>query len=168
MKMTLLFFLLFNFVMPDLTACREMLDQSVENKSMALKFYKRMKAVDEEGQPLMVGFRAMSEFLMCKHLLNPFSRLSHFNKGRTLLESAIQKDAANPELLFFRLCTQTNVPAVLNYNSKIESDKHSLINYLMKSNKKNEADTVLFKRIKTYLLMNKYCTVAEKAKIRTL
>lgn len=169
MKSTFLLLVWFNFVLPDLTSCRDMLDHAVADKALAFRFYQQLKAVDEEeGQPVMVGFRAMSEFLMCKHLLNPFSRLSHFNKGKALLEHAIKEDAGNPELLFFRLCTQTNVPAVLNYNKNIEGDKQALINYLLKYTQKVQSDTVLYKRIKTYLLMNKYCSAAEKAKIKTL
>lgn len=168
MKGMLLVLLFFNFALPDLNACREMLDHAVEDKALALKFYKRLKVVDDRAQPVMVGFRAMSEFLMCKHLLNPFSRLSHFNKGKSLLESAIKEDGGNVELLFFRLCTQSNVPALLNYNSNIEGDKQALINYLLKYNQKVQPDPVLYKRIKTYLLMNKYCSTAEKAQIKTL
>ncbi len=168
MKGALLLLLFFNFALPDLNTCRDMLDHAVDDKAQALKFYKRLKVVDDGEQPVMVGFRAMSEFLMCKHLLNPFSRLSHFNKGKALLERAVKEDEGNVELLFFRLCTQTNVPAVLNYNSNIEGDKQALISYLLKHNQKVQPDPVLYKRIKTYLLMNKYCSVAEKAKIKML
>lgn len=171
--------LLFNMVLasafftPDISSCREMMDQAVDHKASAFKFYKELNGTEVDSDPVIVGFRAMSEFLMCKHLLNPFSRLSHFNKGKSLLENALKRDKGNPELLLFRLSTQTNVPALLNYNSDIEADKNALIGFLIKykdSNNKGSgaSDIILYKRIKTYLLMNKYCSASDKVRIKML
>lgn len=165
--MRLMLFLMLSLYtsVPDLTACRRLLDLSFADAKTANQFYDQLKAVKENDAPVMVGFRAMSEFMLCKHLLNPISRLSHFNRGKKLLESAIKRDRDSAELLFFRLTTQCNVPSVLNYHTKINTDKQSLISYL-KNDK--HSDKELYKRIKTYLLINPYCSTDEKTLIRTL
>lgn len=170
MIMALLFLMVFGTPSPtpDLSSCRKLLDHAVEDKKTALKFYGQLKSAKKEGDPVLLGFRAMSEFLMCKHLINPFSRLAHFNKGKELLETAIQENNTHPELLFFRLSTQSNLPAVLKYNGNIEADKKALIAFLVNYNGKVQPDPVLYQRIKTYLLLNKYCSSAEKARIKTL
>jgi hypothetical protein len=166
MTMILLFFLTFNFVTPDMNIYRGMMDNAVENKTAALKFYAQMKNVNENDAPILMGFRSMSEFLMCKHLTNPFSRMSHFNKGKELLEMAINRAKDNPELLLFRLTTQNSIPSILKYNTHISEDKAALISYL-KRTPQNE-DMVLYQRVKKYLLSSKKCSAEEIALIKTL
>jgi len=165
MKMLLLLLLGINFLATDLTAYRKLLDQSLEDEDASDRFYAQFKSLKEDREPILVGFKAMSEFMLCKHRNNPITQLNHFNKGRKLLESAIKRDNANPELLFFRLSTQSNIPSLLRYSMNIKNDKLALINYL-KSN--NGADQLLYSRIKSYLLINQYTTAEEKALIRKL
>jgi hypothetical protein len=168
--MKLMLILLFGLYvpLPDLNAYRKLLDLSLKNQESANHFYDQLKEVKENDAPLMVGYKAMSEFMLCKHLLNPFSRLSHFNRGKRLLESAIKRDQNSAELLYLRLSTQTNVPAVLRYHTNINTDKLHLITYLKKDLDKANTDRDLHKRIKSYLLINPYCSAVEKEMIKTL
>jgi len=163
MKLLLLLVLFLNAFVNDLPAYRKLLDQSLENEDASDRFYAQFKSVKENGEPILVGFKAMSEFMLCKHMSNPFGQLSHFNKGRKLLESAINRDSVNPELLFFRFSTQSNIPALLKYKMNMKADKLALISYLKAH---NDDDKILYSRIKTYLLINQYCTAEEKAMIR--
>jgi len=165
MKMLLLLLLGVNFLTTDLTAYRKLLDQSLEDEDASDRFYAQFKFLKEDREPILVGFKAMSEFMLCKHRNNPITQLNHFNKGRKLLESAIKRDNANPELLFFRLSTQSNIPSLLRYSMNIKNDKLALINYLKS---KNGTDQLLYSRIKAYLLINQYTTAEEKALIRKL
>lgn len=170
MKAILLFVTLFAIDIhhPDLQVYRRLLDQSLENKEAANQFYKQLSTVNEDSDPTLLGFKAMSEFMLCKHLFNPMSKLSHFNKGRALLEKAIQKNNLDPELLYFRLSTQSNVPSVLRYSGNINADKLALISYLKKEASDSQADQHVYKRIKAYLLINQYCTAEEKELIKNL
>lgn len=165
--MRLLLFLMIFTVHPDLTVYRKQLDNSLENKAAAKQFYEQMQKVKDSDEPVLLGFRAMSEFMLCKHLLNPISKLSHFNRGRDLLEAAIKRNQKDPELLFFRLSTQSNVPSILRYSSNINEDKRSLIGYL-KAGIHPGQDKTLYKRIRDYLLINQHCSAEEKAMIKTL
>lgn len=151
---------------PNLVAYRKMLERSVDNKKVANEFYEQFKPIKEDDVPVLIGFKAMSEFMLCKHLLNPLSRLSHFNKGRDLLEEAIKREPASPELLFFRFTTQSTIPSLLNYSDKLKEDKLILINYLKQGEAVKDKD--LFQRVKAYMLINKYCSAAEKALIKNL
>jgi len=168
MKFVLLLVCLLDLSAPDLPSLRNILDQSVSNQKAANAFYEQMKGVKDADLPVMSGFRAMSEFMLCKHLLNPFSRINHFNRGRKLLESAIARDRNSPELLFFRLTTQSNVPALLNYSGNIKGDTQNLISYLETAQGKIHTDKDLHRRIKSYLLISQYCSAEEKALIKRL
>lgn len=165
--MRLLLFLMIFSGHPDLAVYRKQLDSSLKNKAAAKQFYEQMRSIKDNDEPVLLGFRAMSEFILCKQLLNPMSKLSHFNRGRDLLEAAIKRDQKDPELLFFRLSTQSNVPSILRYSSNINEDKLSLIGYL-KTGIHPGTDLILYKRIKNYLLINQHCSAEEKAMIKTL
>lgn len=167
MKLILLISLYFHLLVPDLAAYRKLLDTSLENKKAANEFYKQFNKVNANDEPLMVGFKAMSEFMLSKHLINPISKYSHFNKGKDLLESAVKREAGSAELLFFRLCLQSTIPSFLHYNANINSDKKNLIAYL-KTEQKREKDKLLYERIRTYLLSSKYCSADEKILIKSL
>lgn len=153
---------------PDLQLYRRLMDQSVENKDTANLFYEKLKAISEDADPSILGFKAMSEFMLCKHLFNPVSRLSHFNKGKNLLEKAIQRNSLDPELLYFRLSTQSNIPAMLRYNSNIKADKQFLLTYLKNGAGSELEENPVYQRIKAYLLINQFCTVQEKELIKNL
>jgi hypothetical protein len=151
----------------NLVDLRLQLDQAANNKVKAQQFNDRFKQVTEAGQPVLVGFKAISELILCKHVFSPISKLSHFRKGRGLLEKAIAASPKNPELSYFRYTTQSNVPALLNYSGNIYQDKGVLINYLKSSGSK-AADPDLYNRIRSYMLGSKYCTAEELKLIKTL
>jgi hypothetical protein len=169
MKITLLLFISFHLnenrlALPGL---RQQLGRAANNKAEAEKFYDRFKTVKEDAAPIMVGFRALSELILCKHVFSPVSKLSHFKKGKRLLELAISREPKNAELIFFRFTTQSNVPSLLNYSDNLNPDRLLLISYLENSSSK-AADPDLFKRIRSYLLSSKLCTEQEIKRIRRL
>jgi len=166
--MRLLLWLMFSLQLlnPDLPAYRKLLAKSMESQAVAKHFYEQLKHAKTDGDPVILGFRAMSEMMLCKHMLNPISRIGHFNKGRDLLELAIKTKPGSPELLFFRLNTQVNVPTVLGYRGNLASDKAELIKYLKKGT--DESDANLYKIIKNYLAQSSYCTAEERAMIKSL
>lgn len=169
MKITLLLWLSFNLNAgsPTLPELRQQLDKAANNKDAAEKLYEQFKPVKDNAAPIMVGFKALSELILCKHVFSPVSKLSHFKKGKRLLELAIAAAPRNAELIFFRFTTQSNVPSLLNYSDNLNEDRLLLLNYLQNPASK-AADPDLFKRIKSYLLSSKLCTEQEIRRIKSL
>jgi hypothetical protein len=145
---------------------RLQLDQAANNKALAEKFNDQFKNVNNKSLPILLGFKAISEMVLCKHLINPISKLSHFRKGKQYLETAIAASPRNPELSFFRFTTQSNVPTLLNYKADLNADKGVLINYLKSPGTNPDLD--LFKRIRNYMLTSKYCSAEEIRLIKSL
>lgn len=82
---------------------------------------------NERDNPLMSGYNGCATMIMAKHVLNPFSKISFFKRGKQILEKAIAADERNIELRFLRFTVQTNTPSFLGYNMNIEEDKKLIL-----------------------------------------
>jgi hypothetical protein len=156
-----------SFATEDLITIRKTLEAAVKDSKTADEFYKSVKRI-ESGKPIILGFKAMSELVLCKHVYSPISKLSHFHKGKDLLEKAIAIDPENAELRFYRYCTQLNVPGILNYSSNLKDDKQFLFEFIESQTKNPKKDLDLYGRIKKFLLTNKHATEEDKRKLIAL
>lgn len=150
---------------PDLQYYRGLLERSQKSSRSARTFYEQTRQIQHTGHPTLLGYKAMSELMMCNHVSGPFNKLGYFNRGRKMLEQAIGKDRNNAELRFMRFCIQDNVPAILNYSSELDADKEFLIGYLKKTGAK---DAELYGLIRAYLQDHKLCSSTEKQTIKNL
>lgn len=152
----------------DVLFYRKLIIASEKNAEVAKLFEEKTAAYDEKSDAIYLGFKAMAFMLQSKHHTNPFTRLSYFNKGKDCLETAIAKEPANPELIYFRFSVQTNVPPLLKYSSKIKTDKVLLINYLKENFSNKNKDVDLYNNIKSFLLQSHACTPTEKEALKKL
>jgi hypothetical protein len=83
----------------------------------------RFAAVSVKGQPLLMGYKGAVVMARGRHSANPFEKLSTFNEGRALLDSAIALEPRSVELRFLRLSIQVNVPKLLGYSGQIAEDR---------------------------------------------
>lgn len=153
---------------PDDEVYRLMLEYAYHNADSAKVFYKSTRKINEFSTPLMLGFKAMADIMMCNFVGNPFVKLAHFNSGKKLLEVAIEKDLGNPELRFMRFCTQDNAPSILNYDHALDNDKNFLIKYLKTADSKTKSELDFRENVRSYLLKNSMCNIAEKSLIQNL
>jgi len=172
MRLSLSIFLIFLFSTTsagvDIKMLRDLLNESSKNGKAAELLFKQTKCFNEKNEPLLIGFKAMSEFMLCNYVSNVFSKLNHFNTGKRLLEESIKKEPKNPELIYFRFTTQTNVPSLLGYSNNIKEDKVFLINYLKDNFYNTNKDVDLYNQIKSYLLQCKACNEVGKETIKKL
>ena len=91
---------------------------------------KDIKVVDDQlaqlARDATPGRSAFEGALMMKKadlVTGPFKKLQLFKKGRSLLEDALKKHAADPELRFLRLMIQEHAPGIVNYKSHLEEDR---------------------------------------------
>jgi hypothetical protein len=146
----------------NILSLRNQFYKASEDSKEAEAFQKRLSLADEKN-PILLGYRGMSELLLAKHTYNPYSKLNYFKKGKTLLEKAIALDSHSPELRWLRFSVQANAPAALAYNSNMMEDKNILMQVLLKQTK---VDDDLKSRIYNYVLKSNEFTKEEKEKIR--
>ncbi len=128
------------------TACREMV-------GMLSEF--------DETNPLLLGYKASGTMMMAKYVINPFSKMSYFKKGKNMLETAIALDESCLELRFLRFAAQTNIPSFLGYHDRIENDKTFILKGFMEA-----TDIQLKAFIFPILCQSKYLNNDEKNSLK--
>lgn len=126
---------------------RLLFHQATNNEEICTKLINTLNPYNEDNNPLYLGYRGGAVMLMAKHAFNPFSKLSYFKKGKSLLERAIKAEDTNVELRFLRYTIQTSVPGFLNYSGDLKTDRQFL-----KKSLTDVKDLELKKIISSYLL----------------
>ena len=142
---------------PSLDEVRLLYQKAVTEKTACQKLTSVLQSYNERNNPLLGGYRACATMVMAKHVINPFSKLSYFSKGKQLLEKTIAADAKNVELRFLRFAVQTNLPSFLGYNDHIQKDKAFLLQSIVHLN-----DLELKQQVVAYLKSSDYVTAPEK------
>lgn len=73
------------------------------------------------------AYKGVASAMYAAVLYNPADKLSHFDQGKTWLESAIEMDKWNPEIRFLRFCVQANAPFMLGYDDNLEDDANIIL-----------------------------------------
>ena len=94
----------------------------------------------------LYAYSGANSLLYCKTIDNVFEKFSYFEKGKNIIEKAIDKEPNNIEIKFLRYINQLNTPWFLNYRKNIKEDYKFIISNLdmIKSEKlKNQIITTL-------------------------
>lgn len=135
---------------------RNLYVKASESKENAEKFKSAVEGIQNPNQCIK-GYIAAANMIEAKYAFSPYTKLSLFNKGKGLLETAIKNDPNHIELRFLRLGIQTNAPSFLGYSSQIQTDKSFILSkYVL------QTDLDLKNRIKSFMLQPGICTEQEK------
>ncbi|HEX6915333.1 MAG TPA: hypothetical protein VF145_08830 [Chitinophagaceae bacterium] len=131
-----------SYAQPDIQTVRRLYASSVSSESACRQLLQLLSTGNTVTDPVFTGYKASATMIMGKHVLNPFSRLSWFNKGKRMLEKAIASEPGNIELRFLRYNAQLNAPAFLGYRDHLATDKAFLT-----GNRKHVQDKYLYDEI---------------------
>lgn len=134
-----------NLVASPIEDLRRLFDRAIKNEQAAELLLQQPVSNDIERNILM-GYKAATQMITAKYYFNPWKKLHVFNVGKGQMETAIQNEPNNIELIFLRYMIQKNSPSFLHYNNTIASDKKIL---LLSIN--NIKDQDLKSRISNYL-----------------
>lgn len=131
----------------NLKELRHYLIKGEKSSAAAMQLMEKSEALFKQNKlPIYEGFYSVGQFFMAKHAANPFKKLSYFKEGKKSLNHAISSDSKNLELRLFRLMTQEQAPAFLNYTDNIKEDRSFIL-----KNYENTTDEDLKIFIKKYL-----------------
>lgn len=159
--MLTLFSLGFLATLPTLHELRSTFQCAVKQKADAEKFEKLVAQIDTSAVPAFIGYKGVNEMIQAKYVLNPLTKLNKFNKGKSLLQLAVNLDTLNLETRFLRFSIQSNCPGFLNYSGQLMGDKKFLIDQLMDCN-----DEELKTMIYNYLITSNSLTAIEIKKLK--
>ena len=97
---------------------REVFHRSVSEANIEEVLSIQADGADSE---IIKAYQAVSQTMMAEFVVSPFSKFSYFKKGKNQLESIISTNKSF-ETIYLRLLIQLNVPSMLDYYSKIETD----------------------------------------------
>jgi len=140
---------------------RNLFYSATKSADSANLLVEKLQTVTTNSKAELIGYKGMSNLMICYHSYNPYTKYKNFINGKNLLEQAINKDPNNIELRFLRLSVQLNVPSFLGYSSNINEDKLFIFNGI-----KNIRDKDLFNRIYNYTMNAKRLTTEEKEKMK--
>jgi hypothetical protein len=127
-------------------------------------FHKFMARYDGK-EPVILGFKAVSEAVMAKHAWSPYSKLKHLKNSAALFDQAVVMDSDNPELRFLRYTVEYYVPRYLNLSAHVQEDKTIVVNSLLK-HPKSGLDPETYKLIRDFMLTGSHLSEAEKQQLR--
>lgn len=105
---------------------RQLYLQAPADEEKCQTLLQMVNAYSAKSHPLLAGYKAAATMIMAKHVFNPFSKLSHFNNGKKMLQQAIAVDGQNVELRLLRYSIQKSAPSFLGYRSELAADENFL------------------------------------------
>jgi len=140
----------------ELSRIRQAYVEAAVSETAALEFYSELQAIDNSRSGTFMAYKAASVVLLAKYEGNIIKKTRLFNRGTSLLESAVKQFPNNYEARLIRLNIQDNVPWITGYTSDIEKDKEFLLQHF----RKQSADLRLF--AKSYILRSDAFSDEEK------
>ncbi|MGV3527919.1 MAG: hypothetical protein ACO1OO_03415 [Flavisolibacter sp.] len=111
---------------PDIAVVRRLYVQAPAEEEKCQALLQMVNGYSPANNPTLAGYKAAATMIMAKHTFNPFSKLSHFNKGKNMLQQSIAADNDNLELRFLRYSIQKSAPSFLGYRGELAADENFL------------------------------------------
>lgn len=153
----LLFIILNTYITsPSISEIRKLYAMAATDEN---SFNKLKSLLEKESKrtAILDGYYGSTLMIEANYLVNPFSKLSAFNNGKTILEKAIKTEPNNIELRYLRFTIQSEAPGILNYDDNLKEDKKYILD-----NYKKITDKTLKNGIISYLKSSKQLTTNEK------
>lgn len=150
----------------DLSTARRLYFGIAEDECRA----KRLSEMFEKAaptSPLLKAYYGASAAAAPACITNPASKIASFNKGKKLLDEAVNLDQNNVEIRFLRFATQVKAPGFLGYSKNISQDKKAILDNLLQASKTIN-NSFIFTEITKFLLTGDVLTAQEKEKVRSV
>ncbi|WP_062055644.1 hypothetical protein [Aquimarina longa] len=113
-----------------------------DSREKALQFFKLTHNSLQNKGAIYKGYHGAALALKASFSWNPYKKLSFFNKGRKMIDSAILSEPDNIELRMIRISIQSNAPKIVGYYKNIDEDRNLIL---------SKIDTVNDKELKQYI-----------------
>ena len=160
-------FILFSFFLQTEIFCqqfnrqqlRDLFLQATERKTALDSLASQLETI-EKKTPTEESYYGLCNGLYCQYDDGNWAKLRHVMKSKNHLNSAVERDAKDPELRFLRLMLEHFLPSFLGLNKHIPED----LNVIFSNPDFIDDNPPLKKKIIEFLLWTKRCT-AEQNKL---
>ena len=131
----------------DLDYFRSTFHQIETEEEFEAFFTKEIEVKNEFNRNTIMAYKGACQSMMARFVVSPFTKMKHFNEGKSLLEDSIAQEH-NVDNVYLRLLVQLNAPGMLGYHENIDSDllflqKHVKESDLSMEIKKKMMDTLM-------------------------
>ncbi len=163
-------FFLFSFMLQTQSFCqqfsrqqlRSLIVQAMERRGTLDSLTQQLASI-EKKTPAEESYFGMCNAMYCQYDDSYMAKLKHVMKSRSHLNSAVERDAKDPELRFMRLMLEHFLPGFLGLNKHITDDlKVIFANPDFVNN-----DPALKKKVLEFLLWCKRCTPEQEKLLQT-
>lgn len=142
-----------------LSSLRKLYSEAAVKKESFDEF-KTLLNKSTDNTAVLNGYRGCSLMIEANYVVNPITKLNYFNKGKEILEKAIQEEKENVELRYLRFTIQSKAPAILGYSGHLKADKEFLLKKV-----KTLSDATLKNSVISFLKNSDELTETEKKKL---
>jgi hypothetical protein len=118
---------------------------------------------DPSPQQVILAYRGAAYAMLADCVKAPWEKLEFFNKGKQIIEKAIQGDAGSPEIRFIRFMVQDRAPAFLRYDNRRED--LSILLDAFAEERITETDQDFVKKMAAAVAASDFPDEAQKTKI---
>lgn len=165
MKMLTILFLFFSISLSardiEVNEVRSLFLKSSTDEASCKKLLLILDQYDGFDNVTFSAYKACATMMMAKYCFNPVTKLSYFNKGKSLLEKCVRSQSENIEVRYLRFTVQTFSPDFLGYNTSIQEDKGFLLKHLS-----SLKDMPLKEMIFSFLNTSKHLSSIEKHNLK--
>lgn len=138
---------------------RDLFLQATDRKTALDSLATKLEAI-ENKTPAEESYYGMCNGLYCQYDDGNWAKLKHVIKSKNHLNSAVERDAKDPELRFLRVMLEHFLPSYLGLNKHIAED----LNVIFANPHFIDDNSSLKKKIIEFLLWSERCT-AEQSKL---
>jgi hypothetical protein len=170
MAISVLFLLLsFNVSFPALQASdgsyslsklRALYPKASAKEEIGRQFYARMASY-QGNNPVVLGYQAVSEAVMAKHVWSPYQKLKHVRNSGTIFRDALNKDPQNPEVRFLRFTVEYSIPRYLKMSENLAADREFVAQQLLR-HPNSGIDQEGYILMRNFMLNGNHLTPAER------
>lgn len=143
----------------DLQFIRKQFFKAIEDEKVTKEMVEKMTAIPDKN-PTLLAFQGGFEYLMAKHLGNPYKKMDYLGKAEKTLKAAVAKEPNNPEIRFLRFSSQHYLPEFLGMSKELNADRIAMVKNLL-AFAKHPDNKLSAEVIARFLVQSKRCSPEE-------
>ncbi len=112
----------------------------------------------KQNEAIFKAYHGASLAILAKYSWNPYKKLENVRNGLLFLNTAVAMNLQDIEIRFLRLSIEEHIPSAISFTKHMQADKDFIIQHLNNSHPN-------YSTIKSYLLISKYTTEADRKKL---
>lgn len=127
------------------------------------KFYDQMASY-KGADPVVLGYKAVSEALMAKFVWSPYQKIKHVRNSGKIFQEALSTAPRHPELRFLRYTVEYSVPRYLKMSEHLTQDRKIIIDHLL-GFPESGGDAEGFRLMSDFMIKGNHLSPGEKSAI---